>query len=623
MSRPIRNIQRRLERFTRSGVRNMRKLRRATDGVTKSMASAGKTAAGAVVTIATALGAASVAGVEFEHTMNRATTKMPGNVRKGTEEFQGLVDAAKHVGATTQFSATQAAEGLDFLAMAGFNAKQAMAALPGVVDLAVVSGVDLGTATDIATDSLGAFNLMTKDSAQLQTNLSRVNDVLAKTTTRANTTIEQMFEALVKGGPVATAAGASIEETAALIGVMANAGIKGEVAGTGLKNIFLAMSAPTSEAAKVFRRLGVDTVDSTGKVRSAISVFEDMRTAMKGMGQAQQLAIMDAIFGKIPIAQAINLLNAAGGEVQELKADLDAASGAAKQMATQIGDDTLGSLNTLRSTIESVSIRFFELSGESIRGVIDRTTELIGKNREFIAQNLAGFLNGIIENIDQIVRGIKLFATVFAVLWTFNTIVKTLTGAMTLFNLVVAANPIVLAVTAAVVAVAALAAAIYYYWNPIKKFFSELWEGVEAAFTIAFNNLKAAFDAVFGPIRDAITWALEKIDSLLGAGDGATTVVPPGQGAFAIAGQAGGVLPTGPSPDSPFALAGRRGGLPPAGSNTTPDVVTPEERQAQVFREQLQKNIVELRINDPDNRVEVGGQTDKKDNVTVTKTGSF
>lgn len=605
MSRPIRNIQRRLERFTRSGVRNMNKLRRHTRKATDAIKGMGTTAIGVGGTIATALGLASRAGIDFEHTMNRATAKMPGDIKKGTQAYKDLVDAAKQVGSTTQFSATQAAEGIDFLAMAGFNAEQAIGALPGVVDLAIVSGVDLGRATDIATDSLGAFNLMTKDSTQLQRNLARVNDVLAKTTTRANTTIEQMFEALVKGGPVATAAGASIEETAALIGVMANAGIKGEVAGTGLKNIFLAMSAPTSEAAKVFRRLGVETVDANGKVRSAISVFEDMREAMKDMGQAQQLGIMDAIFGKIPIAQAINLLNATNGEVQALKLELDGAAGASGKMAKQMGDDFLGSLKTLQSTIESVTIRFFELSGDGMRGVIDRTTVWVSKNRELIAQNVAGFLNYIVENIDSIVKGIKLLATVFTTLWAFNAIVNTLTGAITLMNLAIAANPIVLMVTAAIVAIAGLAAAVYFYWEPIKTFFTELWSGVGKAFDTFADNLKAKWEAIIGPIRDSATWLLKEVDNLLGAGAATTTVVPAGQG-FAVAGGAGGA-----------------GFVPPSGFRSTPSTISPEERQASILRQEIQKNVVELRINDPSGRVEVGGETDSDDNVKVIKTGGF
>lgn len=600
MSRPIRNIQKRLRSFTRSGVRNMNKLKRSAQKTTDAIKGIGTAAVGVGASAATALGLASRAGIEFEHTMNRASAKMGDGALRGTEAYQGLVDTAKQVGATTQFSATQAAEGIDFLAMAGFNAKQAMAALPGVVDLAVVSGADLGTATDIATDSLGAFNLMTKDSVQLQTNLSRVNDVLAKTTTRANTTIEQMFEALVKGGPVATAAGASIEETAALIGVMANAGIKGEVAGTGLKNIFLAMSAPTSEAAKVFRRLGVDTVDANGKVRSAISVFDDMRKAMEGMGQAQQLGIMDAIFGKIPIAQAINLLNATNGEVQALKQELDGAAGASGKMAKIMADDTLGSIETLQSTIESVTIRFFELSGKAMRGTIDQTTVWIGKNRELIAQNMAGFLTTIVDNLDNIIRAVKLIATTFAVLWGLNTIIKTLTGAMVLFNLIVAANPITIMVGAAIIAIAALAAAVYLHWEPIKTFFTDLWAGIGRGFDTFAGKLKAKFEAVFDPIRQTIEWILQKTEAVLGAGGAATTVVPAGQG-FAVAGQGGGALQ----------------------ANSAPEIITPEERQARIFKEQIQRNIVELRINDPAGRVELDGKTESDDNVTITKTGGF
>ncbi|AAQ96483.1 hypothetical protein [Vibrio phage VP16T] len=581
----------------------MAKLRRETRKVTESIKGLGTQALAAGGTVATALGLASRAGIEFEHVINRATVKMGDNVTKGTKAYQDLVDVAKQVGATTQFSATQAAQGIEFLAMAGFDAQQSVAALPKIVSLATAAGIDLARATDIATDSLGAFGLMTKDSTQLALNLARVNDVLAKTSTSANTTIDMMFETIRKAAPTATAAGQSIETVSAMIGVMANNGIKAEIAGTAVQNFFLRLAAPAGEARKILRRLGIEVADSAGNMRDAFDVVGDLNVALSQMGERQRLAVIQKVFGAEGLAGNLGVINAGKDALVEYRNTLLSAEGAADRMAKRIGDDMLGSLRTLRSTVESVAIRFFELSGGSMRDVVDQATAWLRANRELIAQNVAGFLNTIVENIDSIVRGIKLIATVFATLWAFNTIVSTITGAITLLNLVIAANPIVLVVTAAIVAVAALAAAIYMHWEPIKSFFVNLWDGIGIAFDTFAMNLANKWEALIAPIRSSIQWLLEQADALLGVGGATSTVVPAGQGFAAAGGGSGFVAGVGAAP--------------------TPPLVTPEERQASVFREQIQRNVVELRINDPQDRVNLDGETATDDNVRITKTGNF
>ena len=334
-------------------------------------------------------------------------------------------------------------------------------------------------------------------------------------------------------------------------------------------------------------------------MRDAFDIVGDLNKALSGMGEQRKLAIIQKIFGSEGLAGNLGVLNAGKDALVDFRTELEGSTGAATKLARRMEDDTMGSIKTLQSTIESVTIRFFELSGKAMRDTIDQTTVWIGKNREFIAQNMAGALTYIIDNLSTIVKTIKLIATTFAVLWAFNTIVKTLTGAMVLFNLVVAANPIVLMVGAAIIAIAGLAAAVYMHWEPIKTFFVDLWAGIGRGFETFASKLKDKFDAVFGPIRATIEWMLKKTEALLGSGS-ALTVVPAGQG-FAVAGQAGGALQ----------------------ANQAPDIVTPEQRQAAVFREQIQRNIVELRINDPAGRVELDGKTETDDNVTITKTGGF
>ncbi len=297
-------------------------------------------------------------GLNFEKTMVAASAKFPGQIRKGTEAFDQLKQSAQEVGKTTEFTASQAAEGLNFLALAGFDSVQAMAALPGAVDLATAAETDLAQATDIATDSLGAFNLMTKDSVQLQKNLARVSDVMAKTSVTANTSIEQLFESIRSGGPVANAAGVQIEQFSAAAGLLANAGIKGEKAGTTLKNVFLRLQAPTASGIKAFKKMGITLADENGNLKDFSRLLDEMNNKLpKGVKRADAL---NKIFGKIPIAGVNVLLNNGGKALRDYTADLQGATGFVKTLASVMRDNTEGSLREMNSAIEGLKIQLFE-----------------------------------------------------------------------------------------------------------------------------------------------------------------------------------------------------------------------------------------------------------------------
>lgn len=491
MSAPLSRMQNRLRVFTHSADKNLRKLSRRASDVTNGLTRMAKKGLAAGAIVAAGFAASSAAGIEFEQDIVNAAAKFGDMANRGTQTFSDLEAAAQRVGATTEFSATEAAKGLDFLAMAGFDATNAIAAIPGVVDLATVAQVDLATATDIATDSLGALGLMSDDTDTLMANLARTNDVLAKTTVAANTNLVQMFEAIKDGGPAATAAGASIETTAALIGTMANAGIKGTRAGTALKNIFLAISAPGSEAAEVMRRLGVATTNADGSVRDAVAVFKDFSNAVGGLPNSQQLQVFDAIFGKIPVAAAINITNASDS-LENLREQLRGADGAATKMAGKMRDTTAGSLKELRSVVEGVTIQLFALNRGPMREAIETTTAWVRANGDLIAQGIGEFFLTIANNLDTIISVGKKLAVVIAAVWALSTALKAIAAVTTVVNLLMAANPIVLGA----LAIAAAATAIYLAWDPIKAFFAGLWDGITGAFDRAIGRIMARIDQI-------------------------------------------------------------------------------------------------------------------------------
>lgn len=607
---PVSRMQNRVGRLTRSMGRGFDKLNR----------SVGKFASGVkrgavAVTAALAISGAAMAsvigtGAEFEQTLVNAAAKFPGEIRRGTEAFEQLESAAKKTGSTTEFTASQAASALNFLAMAGFNAESSVAALPGVVDLATAAQVDLATATDVASDSLGAFGLMTKDAGKLGINLARVNDVIAKTTTSANTTVEALFETIKDGAPVATTAGASIETFAALAGELANSGIKGSKAGTTLKNMFLSLSAPGTGAAKILKRLGVSTKDANGDMRDIVDILDNLGGSLEGLGTADRSGVLEGIFGKIPIA-GVNILLSSGSErLREYRKELEGASGASSKMASVMRDTVQGRLNSLESAVEGVKISIFSMSSGPLADAIEKTTEWVRANEALIATNVGGFMANLINNFSSIVKWIKRIGIGLAVFFALATILKTLALILTVVNLVMAANPIVLIILGIMLLIAAISAVIIWWdeltqaflesgkamdiivagigflmgpigwliaaaaliskhWEPIKGFFADLWTGVVNIFDSAIDKIMGVVDKVKGAasaIGDAISSIGSGVGDFFGFGDDVATS---------------------------------------GGGSTGPQVVSPQERVARSIEEQRTTSSAEVTIRDESGRAEV------------------
>lgn len=437
-------------------------------------------------------------GLEFEQTIVNASAKFGPAARPGTEAFRNLEKAAKDIGATTEFTASQAAQGLNFLALAGFNAEQSITALPAVVDLATAAQVDLATASDIATDTLGAMGLATKDTTQLTLNLARVNDVLAKTSTTANTSMEQLFEAITEGGPVAIKAGSSIEQFAALTGKLADAGIKGGRAGTTLKNVFLRLAAPVDKGANALKRLGVTTKDAQGNLRDVTKILDDINAGTKELGTAEKADVLNQIFGKIPIA-GVNILLAQGGDaLRDYQSTLENAAGSSAEMAAIMRDTTSAAVKTLKSAFEGLQLVIFSQIQPAFTTAVKGLTEFIGGWAFFLKQHPA--IIGLLVTIA------KIAAPVLAI----TAAIIGLNLAVAAFNFIMAANPIGLIVIGIVAAIALIvvlrkqflavgAVIVGFLIAPLLGFMKLL------SLVPGLGFLGEASDAVAGTIKGAIT----------------------------------------------------------------------------------------------------------------------
>ena len=627
ITRPVTRIQNRVGKMTRAMTRGFDRLNRSVDKFGKLAKRGALAATAAMAATGVAMLDVIKTGAAFESTLVAAAAKFPGEIRKGTEAFKLLEDAARKTGATTEFSASQAAEALNFLAMAGLNAESSVAALPGVVDLATAANIDLGEATDVATDSLGAFGLATKDATQLGKNLARINDVIAKTTTTANTDVATMFETITKGAAVATAAGASLETFAALTGVLANAGTKGSVAGTTLKNVFTSLAKPSKEAAKLLGKLGISTKDSAGDMRDVIDVLGDVDKALGKSGTAGRLEAITTLFGKIPLAGVNVLLKAGTKQLKDYRTELEGAGGSAKTMADTMRDTVTGRFKGLTSAIEGVKISIFDTSKGPLADILDKLTTWVRLNEKVIASNLGTWMAGligslsnidkwldvIIVNFESIVSWAQTIGTALAVFFVFSSVLKTIVLIMTALNLIMLLNPVGLIVLGVVALITAFTA--LFFW------IEEILEG--------FDSMPAVLRFILGPIRvlfSVVKGIKDLVGGIVGFFTGGkkidlTATFDAAQGPAAV----------------PERVAKKRGffaGLfdsddgekkaPGATAADGPQVVSPQERAANSIEERRETSTAEVTIRDETrgNRASVTkGKLGR--GVTLQPSGSF
>lgn len=309
--------------------------------------------------IAGAMGYAGKLGVEFDDGM-RKVQAISGATGK---DLDALKTKAREMGATTKFSASDSAEAMNYMAMAGWKTQDMMSGLPGIMDLAAASGEELGTVSDIVTDGLTAFGLEAKDSGHFA-------DVLAAASANANTNVQMMGDGFKYAAPVAGALGYSIEDTSMAIGLMSNAGIKGEKAGTALRTMFTNLSKPTKAMKDKMDELGISITDSNGEMLPMRDVLDQLRDKFSGLSKDQQAATAATIFGKESMSGALAVINASQKDYDKLSKSIDGSKGSAKDMADTMEKGLGGSLRELRSAAEELGLSVFETIQPALSGMV-------------------------------------------------------------------------------------------------------------------------------------------------------------------------------------------------------------------------------------------------------------
>ena len=342
--------------------------------------SALKGAATAVAAATTAVGGLAAASVKvgsnFESSMSQVAATMgltTADIANGSEEFEILAQAAKDAGATTAFSASQASEALNYLALAGYDAQTAADALPAVLNLAAAGSMDLAYASDLATDAMAALGIEASNE-----NLTRFGDEMAKTASKANTSVAQLGEAILTvGGTAKSLAGGTTELNAAL-GVLANRGIKGSEGGTALRNVILSLSAPTDKAADAMKSLGLEVYDASGNMRPLNEIFKDLNASMENMSEGEKTQVLNEIFNKVDLKSAQALLAGCGDEFDNLADAIANSGGAMQDMADTQLDNLKGDLTILQSGLEGLGIAAYEGMQGPLREAVQLATSMVG-----------------------------------------------------------------------------------------------------------------------------------------------------------------------------------------------------------------------------------------------------
>lgn len=347
-----------------------------------------------------AKGAISV-GMDFESGMSQVAATMGMTTQEiagGSEAYTKLENAAKEAGNTTQFSATQAAEALNYMALAGYDADKAVETLPTVLNLAAAGGMDLATASDMVTDSMSALG----DKAG--TTESFV-DKMAKTSQKSNTSVQQLGEALLSVGGTAKSLAGGVTEANTVLGIFADSGTKGAEGGTALRNVILSLTAPTDTAKKKMQELGLEVFDANGNMRPLNETFQDLNGILGNMTQGEQTEVLNTIFNKVDLKSVNALLANSGERFNELSGYIENSTGAAEQMAATMNDNLQGKITILKSGLEGLGIAAYEKFETPLKNAVTNITNVIGDlQTDLTSGELSGALDKIATGFGNLVE---------------------------------------------------------------------------------------------------------------------------------------------------------------------------------------------------------------------------
>lgn len=348
--------------------------------------------AGVGTAVAAAGGLAVKVGSDFEAAMSKVAAVSGAT---GTD-LSKLTEKAKEMGAKTKFSASEAAEAMNYMAMAGWKTEEMLNGVEGIMNLAAASGEDLASTSDIVTDALSSFGLQASDSGHFA-------DILAAASSNANTNVAMMGETFKYAASVAGAMGYTAEDTALAIGLMANRGIKASQAGTALRSIMTRLAKPTKETQGAMNKLGISLTDSEGNMKSLDTIMQDLREGFSGLSEEEKAATAAALGGQEAMSGLLAIVGASPEEYEKLQSAIANCDGTAERMAETMLDNLQGSLTILKSSLEGLGIEIYEGMQEPLKNAADNA--IVDVNRLTDAFKQGGF-DAAVEEAGSILAGL-------------------------------------------------------------------------------------------------------------------------------------------------------------------------------------------------------------------------
>ena len=338
------------------------------EAVGNSIASAGKKMMG----VTTVIGGVGVAAVKTAADFDSAMSQVAAVSGATGKDFDALRNKAREMGAKTKFSATEAAEAMNYMAMAGWKTEDMLSGIEGIMNLAAASGEDLATTSDIVTDALTAFGLSAKDSGHFA-------DILAAASSNANTNVSMMGETFKYCAPIAGALGFSAGDTAEAIGLMANAGIKSSQAGTALRTIMNNLAGDVKISGKAIGDVTIATTNADGSMRDLSDILADCRSAFGNLTESEKAQAAESLVGKNAMSGFLALMNAGEGDIEKLSSAIENCDGSAEKMAMTMQDNLAGQLTILKSQLQELAISFGDILMPAIRSIVSKLQGFVDK----------------------------------------------------------------------------------------------------------------------------------------------------------------------------------------------------------------------------------------------------
>lgn len=463
------------------------------------------------------------AGMQFDASMSQVAATMGVSV----ESIEDLRDTALEMGSTTKFTATEAADALNYMALAGYDAQTSMGMLPTVLNLAAAGGMDLASASDMITDSQTALGLSLKETTTLV-------DQMAKTASSSNTDVAQLGEAILTVGGTANYMAGGTEQIAAVLGVLADNSIKGAEGGTKLRNIILSLAAPTDKGAAALDKLGVSIFDADGKMRDFSDIFPELKEAMSGLTEQKQIEAISQIFNSRDIAAVNALMGTSVERWNELGTAISGSAGAAEQMANTQLDNLTGDVTRFKGALEVAQVAVSDSLSPALREFVQSATAGLSEITE--SGQLAEWVNNLINGFHELLPAItgvttamiayKTASAISGVIDKLKAATESQTIAQAALNAVMNANPFVLVATLIAGVVTALVTLyktnedfrdkVNVAWVSVKQTVSSVVSSVVTFFTETVPNAGREMLEFFKSIPGmALEWGRDLIQNFI------------------------------------------------------------------------------------------------------------